>query len=524
MNKLIALAVIGISFLSIGKGVQSQTLRVLPAEGAAGTTVPVKIEVENVTGLNGLEFSFYYAAFLPTTAPLLNPPDTNLSPGPFWHPSVKFTCGPGYPGNLNVTFAKPEESRSGSGTILTIPVALPAGAKDGTFYYMQLLGVNATGGDGKKLPLKVKNSTLTVKAPSDYNPTLTLSGVDGVVTARPGRSFALRFRATGPLEGLKSIRFGLRYPSGLRFRDFSDPAWEGEGMVSIRPKGEGKFSVSFPIVPEHHYEKDGVGLILPFYLSPETPVGTALEFTPEEVALVDREGEVIPAALNATTVTAVEPPPSLPGKIKVGSVAGYPGEVVKVPVSADGGIAGVKGLAFRIPLGDSDLSETPYLDFDEMISPGTIWPEYTSIIGSGRRQMDADLSNYERPGSGPGSFVVLHMKIPEGTPPQKSYPLNLEDLRFVVGDEEERTGAFENGAIRVLCRRERGHVRRPGHSEEAVTVEDALLTLRALVGMEELTEEQQWAADMDGDNAVTVRDVVGILKVAVGLELPRCEG
>ncbi|MBQ7060948.1 MAG: dockerin type I repeat-containing protein, partial [Clostridia bacterium] len=50
-----------------------------------------------------------------------------------------------------------------------------------------------------------------------------------------------------------------------------------------------------------------------------------------------------------------------------------------------------------------------------------------------------------------------------------------------------------------------------------VNVSDAIMALRASMGLLELTNEQFTAADMDGSNTVTVSDAIMILRTAMGL-------
>ena len=49
-------------------------------------------------------------------------------------------------------------------------------------------------------------------------------------------------------------------------------------------------------------------------------------------------------------------------------------------------------------------------------------------------------------------------------------------------------------------------------------VNDAVVTLRSVVGTVELTPLQKAAADYNEDETVDVRDTVGILRKTVGLE------
>ena len=49
-----------------------------------------------------------------------------------------------------------------------------------------------------------------------------------------------------------------------------------------------------------------------------------------------------------------------------------------------------------------------------------------------------------------------------------------------------------------------------------ITANDALMILRASVGMETLTPEQSALADVDGDGSVTANDALAVLRYSIG--------
>ena len=56
-------------------------------------------------------------------------------------------------------------------------------------------------------------------------------------------------------------------------------------------------------------------------------------------------------------------------------------------------------------------------------------------------------------------------------------------------------------------------------AESAISISDVIATLKAAVGITELTNYQELAADVNQDDQVTVSDVISILKIAVGIEV-----
>lgn len=55
-------------------------------------------------------------------------------------------------------------------------------------------------------------------------------------------------------------------------------------------------------------------------------------------------------------------------------------------------------------------------------------------------------------------------------------------------------------------------------AESAISVSDVIATLKAAVGITELTNYQELTADVNQDDQVTVSDVISVLKIAVGIE------
>ena len=83
------------------------------------------------------------------------------------------------------------------------------------------------------------------------------------------------------------------------------------------------------------------------------------------------------------------------------------------------------------------------------------------------------------------------------------------DFSGIIGSEDVLIARFTGGEAPVLP----GDV--DGNGEVAVS--DAVLALRAAMGILELTPEQFEAADMSGDGEIAVSDAILILRTAMGL-------
>ncbi len=51
-----------------------------------------------------------------------------------------------------------------------------------------------------------------------------------------------------------------------------------------------------------------------------------------------------------------------------------------------------------------------------------------------------------------------------------------------------------------------------------MTVSDVIFALKGAVGIVDLTDEENFAADIDNNDDITVSDVISILKMAVGIQ------
>ena len=101
-----------------------------------------------------------------------------------------------------------------------------------------------------------------------------------------------------------------------------------------------------------------------------------------------------------------------------------------------------------------------------------------------------DPSNYEE-------FDFENVWTMDGNP-DYPYPELIDNPHLTIEDEEPIIPGDVDGS-------------------GTVNVSDAIMALRASMGLLELTNDQFTAADMDGSNTVTVSDAIMILRTAMGL-------
>ena len=77
---------------------------------------------------------------------------------------------------------------------------------------------------------------------------------------------------------------------------------------------------------------------------------------------------------------------------------------------------------------------------------------------------------------------------------------------------------YENGTCRICGAADAEYVHGDVTGDGKADYADALLILRASIGLEELTEEQKLLADVTGDGQYNYGDALLILRRSIGLE------
>ncbi len=142
---------------------------------------------------------------------------------------------------------------------------------------------------------------------------------------------------------------------------------------------------------------------------------------------------------------------------------------------------------------DLDISTCPELYFDHLRAEGG------GFVGTSGGGMYGYLFAVATPRAGSeflgwytpdGTLVSEELRIAENATEETDLIARFTEPQFIPGDVD---------------------------GSGAVTVSDALMALRASMGLLELTNDQFTAADMDGSNTVTVSDAIMILRTAMGL-------
>jgi len=230
------------------------------------------------------------------------------------------------------------------------------------------------------------------------------------------------------------------------------------------------------------------------------------------VAVIVAESILKAVGAGKTKVTAtVEEVTSNPLEFKVsatfviaGKKSGPPGGNTTVPISIKNA-AGMAGAQF-------ELRYDPKVAVATKAIPGDLVKDFQFIVNfneAEKGEIAVALAGTKGvTGDGELCLLTFSLKGKVGD----STSLQIKDL--LLSDEKgaEILACPEDGEIKIslIC----GDV----NNDKRVTAADATLTLRAAVGLENLTYEQKCAANVNCDQRITAADVTLILRYAVGLD------
>ncbi len=207
----------------------------------------------------------------------------------------------------------------------------------------------------------------------------------------------------------------------------------------------------------------------------------------------------------------------------VRSVTGLPGAKVDLEVTVQapqlkGPInpsLGYAGLQFDLSyptsvatLGVADLSNPVEIKFPEVVLPNSQKQVNVTDAGVVKVALVSPVSSFR---SGRVVRVPLVLKSDATTGP---FPLRIDNLRVFNTQGQPLPSMAVQGTLTVGVRATCGDTDGDG----SVAVNDAVMALKAVVGLVTLTPDQVKAADTNGDGAVDAGDVIRILRRAIRLD------
>lgn len=213
--------------------------------------------------------------------------------------------------------------------------------------------------------------------------------------------------------------------------------------------------------------------------------------------------------------------------LQVSSISGSPGQDVLLPVALNGDVRGVAGLMLKVRFDGRTPDSAPPLQLaglgSHRLSPafsGVDQKDYLYGSSAPRNASGLPIEGqrliaivHPEPVDGSAEVIRLPFRIAENSPAGAVYTVEIIPVANDV-DGRKLDVAAATATLTVS-----GGVLKPGDVDGngRVEVGDAVLTLRCVVGLAELTTEQRTRADLNGAGGVEVGDAVSILRVITGL-------
>jgi len=161
---LVALLTLAATAIHSPAAAQAFTVAVQSVKAVPGQTVDVPISVTSAPAISGISLTLAFDQSTPAGQPVPQPGNAAL--GPMAPAGLALVdTNPGVPGRVTVAMAT-SRAIQGSGTVLLIPLTVPAGAAPGTVYQLTLGPVDVLDANLRPVTPTLQHGTLTVLQPS----------------------------------------------------------------------------------------------------------------------------------------------------------------------------------------------------------------------------------------------------------------------------------------------------------------------------------------------------------------------
>lgn len=504
--------------------VDSATVR---AGDAAAICVRLSTAISDIAGVR-LSLTIAPSADSPD-APLPTVASADVSPGSLIQgPGSTIVANTTTPGQLQIA-AIGSQGAQGAGTLACVTFHTSAALQGPVSYKIQLTDVELNDPQGNPIahgPLET--GTLTVNLASAEGHLVVTDGA-----AAPGGAGSLEVLADPLVKDIAGAQLTLRFtavdPSNntLPTIDGSDvsagPLVGGADAVTVaNPSAPGAVYVSV----RGSRSTNGPGVLarivyhVPESLSLNAQGLAIFAVQLDEAEITRANGESATVASMPGQVIVTNKPI---GQVSVKTNAGPPGGSAEVVIEADSDVHQVAGAQFELWYGESTPSGValPSLSSAD-VAPGVLLAGTNAVaaptaLEAGIVRIDAAAS---APQDGPGSLVSLRFHLPQvmaGT----AYTVRLvhAELTDASGSPIAVNTVSDQLTLTSLA---------PGdlNGDGRVTLSDAVLALRIVVGELSPTPSQVQAADVAplhadgtyGDGKVTIADVVRLIDRAVGID------
>lgn len=500
----------------VGTG-HAQTLSVTTSQAAPGSIAQVSVYVDSqVTNLAGIQFKLDFGTRQPGSAPLLAPDPHGQIHSPMFGQSTNAI----HKTATTVSFAAAGVAgKNGPGVVLTVPFLVPVNALANTRYHLRLLNVVGTRPNRQTIPLTTQAGYLIT----------TQAGVAGIVVSNgsgtAGGTAMVAVSASSHIKNVAGAQFKLRFDPALAVQT-GDVTSGGLITGPVQANNDQPGTLGIAVAEATGNNGPGDIVRVKFQIPQDAPAGKEYRIDITDVLLVDSRNRPIGTMAVGGKIVVTAKDGEFPildgGLISVKSQRVSRNQNVEVAVLVNDKIRNLNGVQFRLVFSTKTPSNAPNLypaPFGRQAIPGNVLHGATFQVNPKNPGEIAVAMASARAGNGPGTLIILPLRVPENAPPEAVYNLELHDVVLSINGHDYSVAA-EGGTLTVMGRKPGDVANREGRDEgdDHINAIDAIALLRILIGLMPATPGQIQAADANCDENVTITDVVKILKFAVGLE------
>jgi len=313
VKRILGLVALG---LMLAVPVAAQTISAGDYTANPGDIVKVQITADaGIKGVAGMQILLDFSSVTPAGGPALTVTSENdVDWGIIPHTRQSFIAiNLNKPGQINVGVVG-DKSGDGPGTLLTIPLQVPANAVPGSVYALNLIDPAVNDADGKIIPTTAVGGKITIAGGTQPPPPATADISAGTYTAKPGDVVPVLITASANVKGVAGMQILLQFGNIGTVTSENDVDWgiiphTRQSFIAINLNKPGEINVG--VVGDQSGNGPGTLLTVPIKLNADLAPGT-YPLTLVDPALNDADGKILTGLTVANGSITVQggPPPT----------------------------------------------------------------------------------------------------------------------------------------------------------------------------------------------------------------------
>jgi hypothetical protein len=186
-------------------------------------------------------------------------------------------------------------------------------------------------------------------------------------------------------------------------------------------------------------------------------------------------------------------------------------KIASLEVSADESVGNIKGVQFYMALDKPSQLTAPPLEIElDGVTPGNLFSNPSVLTEPNPSGGASVIVTSSQTAHGPGVLAFIPVRVPPDAPLNAGYSISVNNAFVTVGDQDL---PIQGQGAHLTVIGLKGDL----DGDDAVTVKDAVLALRIGIGLMQPSSDQLIAVDLHKNGQITISDVTQILRGAVGL-------